>query len=195
MNRSLKIADMFYSVQGEGFYTGCAAFFIRFHGCNLNCDFCDEPLHKSGEYIQMSAKDIADVIEGIGAKFVVLTGGEPSLYNLNPLIRLLNSMFVYVAVETNGYNYSNICRANYVTYSPKGDIDFSLPADEYKFIINQHTDMTQILQLSNVKKIYLQPEADRDLIVMENVKRAIDFVKKHQHLRLSCQVHKMLNIK
>ena len=72
-----KINEIFYSLQGEGFYTGTAAIFIRFSGCNLKCDFCDT-LHESGEFL--SDEEILQKISLFESKHIVLTGGEPSLW-------------------------------------------------------------------------------------------------------------------
>ncbi len=105
-----QVVEHFHSIQSEGYHAGRSAYFIRLYGCNLKCDFgngmlCDEPLHtKPDEITSYTTANLADLAKG---DFVVITGGEPSLNNINPLIKALQEKGIYVAVETNGYNYDN----------------------------------------------------------------------------------------
>ncbi|MBU3916875.1 7-carboxy-7-deazaguanine synthase QueE, partial [bacterium] len=113
----MKISDIFYSLQGEGYHSGKAAIFVRFFGCNLICDFCDEPLHKTN-FKEMSSTEILRTISVFSSKYLVLTGGEPSLNNINPFIKDLKLRQYRVAVETNGYKPENISESDWITYSP-----------------------------------------------------------------------------
>ena len=112
------VVEHFYSIQGEGRWAGMPATFIRLYGCNLDCYFCDEPLHKESKNItKMDAEAILALCHN--SDRVVITGGEPSLNDLNSLIEYLQENNKTVAVETNGYNYYNIHTADLVTLSPK----------------------------------------------------------------------------
>ena len=94
-----KINEIFYSIQGEGYYTGVPAIFIRFSGCNLNCEFCDTD-HSLGKI--MSDEEILDIIRKFPAKHVVLTGGEPSMQLDDCFLSLLKAQGFYLQIETNG---------------------------------------------------------------------------------------------
>ena len=190
-----KISDLFYSLQGEGYYAGRAAVFVRFYGCNLSCKFCDEELHRK-RYQAFNIDKLITSINKYGCDFVVITGGEPSLYDLNSLIITLKEDYgKYVAVETNGYNIDNIFEADWITYSPKDWNNMINGWDEIKFVVNQKSNVNQILEIEANKLIYLQPEALKDDMIVENVERCVNLVKKHPHLRLSLQTHKLIGIK
>ena len=94
-----KINEIFYSLQGEGFHTGTAAVFVRFSGCNLKCDFCDTR-HEEGTWMEDAA--IIETVNQYPAKFVILTGGEPSLWIDDELIDRLHQAGKQVCIETNG---------------------------------------------------------------------------------------------
>ena len=98
MNKK-RINDIFYSLQGEGHNTGRAAIFIRFSGCNLKCPFCDTDF---SQYEELSDDDIIERIKDFPSRFVVLTGGEPSLQVDTPLIDKLHAHGYEIAMETNG---------------------------------------------------------------------------------------------
>ena len=87
----MKISEIFYSVQGEGTHVGKPTIFIRVFDCNLDCNFCDEPLHKTVNN-EMSEEEVISEIQPFASKHVVITGGEPSLYNLNSFIQKLQSL-------------------------------------------------------------------------------------------------------
>lgn len=93
----MRINEIFYSLQGEGFFTGTPAVFIRFSGCNLKCPFCDTN-HQHGQ--EMSEDEIAGEAAKYSAKHVVITGGEPSLQLTASLIDKLHECGKFVAIET-----------------------------------------------------------------------------------------------
>ena len=97
MSKTYKINEIFYSLQGEGFYTGTPSVFVRFSGCNLSCPFCDTD-HNQG--VMMTADEIAAAVNAFPASHVVLTGGEPSLFVDDELTAALQGHFI--AMETNG---------------------------------------------------------------------------------------------
>lgn len=193
----MKISDIFYSLQGEGRFTGKPAIFIRFYGCNLKCSFCDEPLHQS-HFEELDDKKIIEQVESYPGQFIVITGGEPTLQNLNPFITKLKNMGYYIAVETNGYKLDNISEANWITYSPKDWKEIKSPekVDEFKFVVNIKSDLKPIIELSETFKgpLYIQPEGKEQNIVSENINFCIDFVKNNPVFTLSLQTHKLLDI-
>lgn len=94
-----KISEIFYSVQGEGFYTGTPAVFVRFSGCNLKCSFCDTE-HQEGAW--MSNEEIVEAVKAFPARHIVITGGEPGLFLDDKLIKLLKDEGCFIQIETNG---------------------------------------------------------------------------------------------
>ena len=111
----MKVNEIFYSLQGEGYHAGKAAVFVRLSGCNLQCPFCDTQ-HESG--IEMTDEDIVSEVAKYPARYVVITGGEPSLQLTNGFVDALHGMGKKVAVETNGTHPlpQNI---DWITLSPK----------------------------------------------------------------------------
>jgi len=189
---SYKIVEMFRSIQGEGMWTGYPVTFVRFYGCNLKCPWCDEPKHLQKDLIK-EYEDESSLVQDI-LKFkterVVITGGEPSLNDLNKLINELHKYDYKVAVETNGYNLKNIKNADLITLSPKTksgepDVDkvisdlFSV--DEVKFIVTENTMCKDFMYLKEIVKdlvggpvIYLQPQNFKEAINEKLVNRTIE---------------------
>lgn len=189
-----KIVDIFYSIQGEATYTGVPSIFVRFYGCNLGCFFCDDLKHK-GEFNIFTQEEILDTLKSFTCKRVVITGGEPSIYNLNALIEFLQEQGYYVCVESNGYEFNNIKKADWITYSPKNwDEIKSDGFSEYKFIVSRVSAVEKILAIKSEKPIFIQPENHMDTPNNVNVKYCIDFVKAHPHFTLSVQLHKYLGV-
>ncbi len=123
---SYKIAETFHSVQGEGSWAGQQAFFIRFHGCNLECDFgngfkCDDAAHSGPDFEMLNLLELEIKARKIPTTLnVVLTGGEISLNgDIGRVIRTLKSFGFQVACETNGFNIERLQDADLITYSPK----------------------------------------------------------------------------
>jgi len=121
-----KIAETFHSVQGEGSWAGQQAFFIRFHGCNLECDFgngfkCDDAAHSGPDYEMLNLLELEIKARKIPTTLnVVLTGGEISLNgSIGKVIRTLKSFGFQVACETNGFQIERLRDADLITYSPK----------------------------------------------------------------------------
>ncbi|MDD3324419.1 MAG: 7-carboxy-7-deazaguanine synthase QueE [Sulfurospirillaceae bacterium] len=190
----LKVVDIFYSIQGEGVQVGMACIFIRLYGCNLSCGFCDEMLHR-GSYKEYSKDEILNEIKQYPSFHVVITGGEPSLYPLNSFIELLQAHMYEVAIETNGYDFSAIDSANWITYSPKDwDNIATFGFDEIKFIVNKNSDVKKIVDFDSHKPLYIQPENNRGSINHENLNFCIDFVKKNPKFILSVQLHKLIGV-
>ena len=190
----LNVVELFYSIQGEGSQVGIPCIFIRLHGCNLSCSFCDETLHK-GAYESLSFDEILTKMKAYPSYHVVITGGEPSLYDLNGFIEFLHAHMYSVAVETNGYNFSNIVSANWITYSPKEWKEIAQHGyDEIKFIVSQTSDVSLLLEFKSYKPMFIQPQNDKDKPNYDNVAFCVDFVKKHPQFILSVQLHKFLGV-
>lgn len=178
-----KINEIFYSLQGEGFHSGTPAIFIRFSGCNLQCDFCDTK-HETG--ILMSDEEILDVISSYPARVVILTGGEPSLWIDDSFIRQLHQAGKFICIETNG-THPLPEAIDWVTCSPKMNAPVKLTRiDEVKVVYTGQ-------DLSDYKKLkathyYLQPCSCR------NTDEVISYILDHTEWRLSIQTHKLLGI-
>ncbi len=194
MEGSLKVVSIFYSIQGEGSFTGTPSIFIRLWGCNLECSFCDDELHK-GDFISLSFDEVLEKISKYGASQIVITGGEPTLYNLNSFIKFLQKRGYFVTVESNGFKLENIESANWITYSPKDWENILQDGfSEFKFIVNCNSDIAKILEIKSQKPIFIQPENGSSSINHDNLNFALDLVLKYPHLKLSVQLHKFLSI-
>lgn len=196
--KKYRINEIFYSLQGEGRWAGCAAVFIRFAGCNLKCPFCDTDFHT---YKEMTAGEIRDEVNKLASSgIVVFTGGEPSLQLDYNLTYYLNNY--YKAVETNGTNIIPV-DIQWVTFSPKGqwqDKKVQIKkVDEVKVVMDEDTKDEELLEWSDNfpnSLYYVQPcdtgDAERNKIIMN---RCVEFVKAHPLWRLSLQQQKILNIR
>lgn len=185
-----KINEIFYSLQGEGAFTGTPMIFIRFSGCNLSCVFCDTQ-HQSGRW--MSDVEILDEVEKFPAETVVLTGGEPSLFIDDEFIGLLHSHGYRVHIETNGTRRLP-ASIDWVTCSPKincqaaGQLPVLLEqADELKVVYTGQS--LDVFDTFCCRVRYLQPCSG------ENIPQTVDFCLKHPQWRLSLQVHKLIDIR
>lgn len=187
------VNEIFYSIQGEGYFTGKPMVFVRFSGCNINCDFCDTD--HSGS-IEMDESQILEKVKEYPAKTVLLTGGEPTIHNLQPLTMLLQKMGYRVHIETNGTNPVDYNYVNWVTCSPKfidGKMHLHhtmfMRAEEVKVVYTGQQDLDQIREQFETNIFYLQPCS------CNNIPETLEFVLKHPEWRLSLQTHKLINIK
>ena len=190
----LKIANIFYSIQGEGKFIGTPSIFIRFFECNLSCSFCDDLSHKQ-TYKEYSYNELLETISKYPSSHVIITGGEPTIYELNEFIEFLQSKEYFVAIETNGFKFENVAKADWITYSPKDWNEIkSSGFSEVKFIVSKTSKIEKILNFQTDKQIYIQPQNNMDTPDMENMKFCIEFVQNNPHLKLSPQLHKLLEI-
>ena len=189
-----KINEIFYSLQGEGFWTGTPSIFIRFSGCNLQCAFCDT-LHEEGN--MMSEEEILNSTKKFPAKHVVLTGGEPSLFVKETLLEKLHAQGKFIAIETNG-THELPKGIDWVTLSPKNN--FQQKAD----LILKHCDELKIVYIKaefnpyldiKAKHRYLQPCDTGNLAENKKILQAtINFIKANPIWRLSLQTHKIIGV-
>ena len=193
-----RINEIFYSLQGEGFYTGTPAVFVRFSGCNLRCAFCDTQ-HQAGEMFSLQ-EIVSEVNRYPVAPLLVLTGGEPSLFIDEAFVaELKQKTGKKIAIETNGTRPlpSNL---DWVTFSPKtafdgGDLEPCVltHCDELK-VVYLGQDLAQYDDIE-AKYRFLQPCFVEDLEQRKaNMQACVEAVKRHPNWRLSLQVHRVLNI-
>lgn len=195
----MRVNEIFYSLQGEGYYSGTPAVFVRLSGCNLRCPFCDTR-HESGR--EMSEKEIVEAVGQYPARHVVVTGGEPALQLTESLVDALHAAGRYVAVETNG-THPLPTNVDWITLSPKtafvDGAEVMLPrADEIKLIFDGiHDPAAQLssLTLTLPSLRFLQPCDTGDTARNRQITAAtVEYIKCHPEWRLSLQIHKILNI-
>ena len=195
-----RINDIFYSLQGEGHNTGRAAVFVRFAGCNLRCSFCDTEFDT---YREMSDEEILAAISGYPARFVVLTGGEPTLQVDEAFIELLHQHGYEVAMESNGTRPAPR-DLDWLTVSPKVgseklEVRSEKVADELKVVFDETTAPESYLSLLTSHfspLLYLQPCDTGDVVRNEAIiARCVEYIKEHPWWRLSLQTHKLVGFK
>lgn len=194
----LPLMSSFYTLQGEGFFAGCAMFFIRLYGCDVGCSWCDvkESWRVDSKHF-ISVESIAKKIPK-GIQRVMITGGEPSIWQLEKLVKILQSRKVKVHLETSGaYKFSQ--RVDWVCLSPKKN---KLPiknsyhlADELKVVIAEPSDIAfaqeQSQEVSKDTLLYLQPEWDRSAEILPFI---LSYIKENPQWKLSLQTHKYIGI-
>lgn len=191
----MKINEIFYSLQGEGFWTGTPAVFVRLSGCNLHCSFCDT-LHESGQ--PMSEDQIARTVAQWPARHVVVTGGEPSLFLTPTLVERLHAAGKFVAVETNG-THPLPDNVDWITLSPKDAFEpHATPVltrcDELK-VVCDGTPPPTYPHLTATHR-FLQPcDVGNETANRRIMAYTVEFCKAHPDWRLSLQTHKIAGIR
>ncbi len=193
------VVETFHSVQGEGYWTGVNAYFIRLGGCDVHCPWCDTKESWNARQHQVrSPEDLAVAAKATNPAIVIITGGEPLMHDLYPLTTAIRQRGMSVHLETSGaHPFSG--DFDWVTFSPK---QFKLPhpsiyerTDELKVVVGEERDLVwaeQQAKLVSAETIkYLQPEWNRppskDLI--------FNYVLQHPQWRISLQTHKLLQVK
>ena len=185
-----RINDIFYSLQGEGRNTGRAAIFVRFSGCNLKCPFCDTQF---ASYELLSGDDILSRISQHPSRFVVLTGGEPSLQVDRALVDLLHANGYELAMETNG-THPIVEGIDWITCSPKGHTVIK-KCNELKCIFEESTAAPDDHGIIADYR-YLQPCDVQDAKRNANtVERCFQYILEHPEWRISLQTHKLVGFK
>jgi 7-carboxy-7-deazaguanine synthase len=189
----LALAEIFYSIQGEGTWTGTPAVFVRLAGCNLACDFCDT------DYSMKALAAVDDVVRmvrecGNDCPMVILTGGEPLAQSeTSALIDALRRDGRRVHVESNGSIYASLPDDVWLCVSPKERVDprMARRANEAKLIVDRRVPEEHVDLFAGRPSILLQPEGNKP----ENVRLALEYVKAHPHrFRLSLQTHKLIGV-
>ena len=203
---TLKISEIFTSVQGEGLRLGEATLFIRLSGCNLQCPFCDTKYAwEKGE--QMTVEQIIGRIKQLRSRFaaewVCLTGGEPLLQNIENLALRIKVERLKIQVETNGTIYRAL-PVDWYTVSPKPEKyqfqpEYKTKAREVKLVVEKNLNFESIQKLReafpNKTPILLQPESNLEwsmLKAYDLLKRAVNTGMKN--IRLSLQLHKIFRL-
>lgn len=194
----LPIMESFYTIQGEGYYSGSAAYFIRVAGCDVGCHWCDvKESWDSNIHPVISINILVDNAVK-HSKMVVITGGEPLMWNMNPLTKLLKQNGIKVHVETSGSNtltgsWDWICLSPKKRKPPSDEV--YLRANELKVIVfNKHDLIYAEEQSKKVNKkciLFLQPEWDKKDEMLPII---VDHIKKNDKWKISLQTHKYLKI-
>ena len=199
MESVFPVMEHFYTIQGEGAFTGVAAYFIRLAGCDVGCTWCDvkESWNTEG-YPTYTAAQMFDWVSATKAKVVVITGGEPAMYDLNPIVDTLHQNGIRVHIETSGA-YEIQGNFDWITLSPK---KFKFPieteivkAHELKIVAFNNSDFEWATKwehfCNSTCKLFIQPEWDK----REKMTPAIiAFVKENPHWQISLQTHKIINV-
>jgi len=197
--KRLPVMEEFYTIQGEGYHSGTAAYFIRIGGCDVGCHWCDvKESWNAALHPLVSVDEIIDRVMATPAKNAVITGGEPLIYNLNHLTNRLKESGIRTFIETSGA-YPISGQWDWICLSPKKNMPplseiYSL-ADELKVIIhNQHDFKWAELQAEQTKSscyFYLQPEWSKREQLMSDI---VEYVKSHPKWMVSLQTHKYMHI-
>ena len=194
-----RINEIFHSLQGEGYNIGTAAVFVRFSGCNLQCNFCDTQ-HNEGT-VMTEREIVNEIMQYPLAPLVVLTGGEPSLFIDHDFVAMLKHLTgKRIAIETNGTNMlpDNL---DWVTLSPKG----AYPGGEAFPLVIDNCDELKVVYTGQpldqyfdiqARHYFLQPcYCDDDNTRLHNIELTIQAVMRDPRWRLSLQTHRLLGIR
>lgn len=203
------VMESFYTLQGEGFYTGAAAYFIRLAGCDVGCVWCDvKESWNANEHPKYSVNDIIEKVlievnyHSISNKtnlpIIVITGGEPLMHNLNELTKALQQNGFKTNIETSGSSALS-GSWNWICLSPK---KFKPPikenivlANELKIIVYNKQDFkwaeSYAKQVNSHCKLYLQPEWSKRELITPLI---VEYIKLNPQWQLSLQTHKYINV-
>jgi len=199
MSATLPVMEAFYTVQGEGLFTGQSAYFIRLGGCDVGCTWCDvKDSWDADAHPKFSVEAIVAEAAKFPARIAVITGGEPLMHDLGPLTSALREAGFRTHIETSGTHpitgdWHHIC------FSPK---KFKAPlpevypvAHELKVIVFNNHDLKwaedHVAGLDPQCALFLQPEWSKREAMMPLI---VEHVKAHPRWRISLQTHKYLNI-
>jgi 7-carboxy-7-deazaguanine synthase len=191
--------EMFYSLQGEGYHQGKAAFFIRLAGCDVGCVWCDvKESWDASKHPHLSIDEIVNAALAHPSKIAIVTGGEPLLHALDPLTTALKAAGFQTHIETSGSSPLS-GQWDWICLSPK---KFKFPLEEsvaatseLKVVVFNKSDIDWAesfeKRVSPNCKLYLQPEWDKADTMTP---LAIDYIKAHPHWELSAQLHKYIQV-
>ncbi len=191
--------EHFYTIQGEGYYQGSAAYFIRLGGCDVGCVWCDVKDSWDAEiHPKLNIESLKSTVEQTPAKIVVITGGEPLMHQLDGLTSTLKAAGLKTNIETSGAHpisgeWDWICLSPKKFKAPLPEI--CLKANELKIIVFNKSDFDwaeKYAALVTPKcRLYLQPEWDK---AGEMTPLIIEYIKAHPKWELSLQIHKYINV-
>ena len=195
----LPVMEHFYTIQGEGFYQGAAAYFIRLGGCDVGCSWCDvKESWDADSHPKLSMDFLVSEVKKTAAKIVVITGGEPLLHHLDELTDALQSAGLQTNIETSGSsplsgNWDWICLSPKKFKAPI--VECCEAANELKIIVFNNDDFKwaekHAALVSPNCKLYLQPEWSKHDVMTPLI---IDYVKQHPKWEISLQLHKYLGV-
>jgi len=195
----LPVMEMFYSIQGEGWHTGKPAAFVRIGGCDVGCHWCDvKEAWDASLHPLTPVSHIIDYVHAFPANAVVITGGEPLMYELGLLCSKLSAKGVMIYLESCGA-YPLRGRFDWICISPKKNqpplAGILFLADELKVIVHDREDFdwaeNNAAQTGSNCRLFLQPEWSRFREMMPLI---VDYVKQHPQWMVSLQSHKFMNI-
>jgi organic radical activating enzyme len=204
IGHQLPVMEAFYTIQGEGFHQGKAAYFIRLGGCDVGCVWCD--VKDSWDASKHPLLSVEAILAGIEKEIpqnaplplVVITGGEPLMHQLGPLTSALQQKGFSINMETSGSSPLS-GHIDWICLSPKkfkAPLPAILPlAHELKVVVFHPSDFKwaeqHAAQTNANCKLYLQPEWDKKEEILPLI---IDYVKQHPRWQLSAQVHKYIHV-
>lgn len=190
----LTVNEIFYSLQGEGGRSGEASIFIRLTKCNLACSFCDTDF-ADGE--DMTVEEILKEISRYPCKWIIWTGGEPTIQLRDEYLAVFREHGYKQAIETNGTRRVPSL-IDYITCSPKQDyesIQSWIPVvNEIRIPVSLGDVIPDISVFPEADNYFLSPIFDGDKINLQNVDYCVEQIKLHPEWRLSLQVHKLIHI-
>lgn len=191
--------EHFYTLQGEGFHQGKAAYFIRLGGCDVGCVWCDvKDSWDAEKHPKLNIESLKLKVKETPAEIIVITGGEPLMHDLNELTKEFQAFGLKTNIETSGA-YPLSGSWDWICLSPK---KFKAPlpgiiplANELKIVVFNKSDFDWAEKyaalVSPSCKLYLQPEWDK---ASEMTPLIIDYIKAHPKWELSLQIHKYINV-
>ena len=191
--------ESFYTIQGEGFHQGRAAYFIRLGGCDVGCTWCDvKESWDKGKHPLHTVDDLVSEVKKTAAPLAVITGGEPLMHDLELLTKKLQQAGIETNIETSGSSPLS-GSWNWICLSPK---KFKAPlpevvphANELKIIVFNKDDFKwaekYAAQVSGSCKLYLQPEWSKAAAMTPLI---VDYIKANPQWELSLQIHKYINV-
>lgn len=197
--KKLPLVEHFYTLQGEGYHTGRAAYFLRIGGCDVGCSWCDSRYTWNPDIHPLV--DVATIVSYVidsGADSVVITGGEPLMWDMNPLCNMLKTNNIKTFLETSGAyplsgNWDWICLSPKINAPPVGDIN--LIANELKLIIQNVEDLEWAEKMSSKVEdsceLFLQAEWSRFDSIIGTI---VEYILKNTKWRISLQSHKYMRI-
>ena len=195
----LPLMEAFYSLQGEGVYKGTAAYFIRLGGCDVGCHWCDVKESWAAEVHPLVPVDTIVTDALAHSKTMIITGGEPLMWNLDLLTEKLRAAGARTHIETSGAHplsgtFDWICLSPKKIKRPVGDV--LQKANELKMVIYNNNDFLfaeeMAAQVSSDCLLYLQPEWSKRNKVIPKI---VDYVMAHPQWKASLQMHKYLDIR
>lgn len=196
---ALPVMEHFYTLQGEGFHQGRAAYFIRLGGCDVGCVWCDvKDSWDAEKHPKIEITNLVAEVKKTSTELVVITGGEPLMHNLDELTAALKAAGLQTNIETSGAhslsgNWDWICLSPKKFKAPLPDV---VPhANELKVVVFNKSDFEWAEKYAALVapscKLYLQPEWDKAAQVTPLI---IDYIKANPQWELSLQLHKHINV-